>query len=118
MKNATNEALSALNPAQFAVILHKASVVGEFAAKAHKDKDIMWPCGFAWIVFKIRKNHKHAKALLDAGAYWNDYEKCYQYTPHKFTHSQNMDYKAAILQDVAAYFNDNGLSVYVNSRMD
>lgn len=113
-----NTELGTLSATKFDSILKNADLVGHVAAKGQKNLDQMWPCGFAWIVFKIRKNHKHAKALLDAGAYWNDYEKCYQYTPHKFTHSQNMDYKAAILSAVSGYFQEQGLPVWVNTRID
>lgn len=51
-----------------------------------------FPCGFAWITYKCRKNAKIGKELAALGARWSDYHK--EYTLHVNTRTQDMDYNA------------------------
>lgn len=115
--NNINQNLSEKSEKEFADLLDNARHIERESAIKNASMDVFWPCGFAWITFKMRKNHKHAKALINDGAYWDDYSRAYKYRCHA-TSSQNMDYKQAILNDVARYFQDNGIPVYVETRID
>ena len=64
-----------------------------------------WPCGFAWVNYKCRKNAKEAGALMAEGFTWDDYRKVYSLSPYAWTNTQSMDYKAAILRDFVAAAN-------------
>lgn len=57
-----------------------------------------YPCGFAWVTYKCRKNAKEAGSLIAEGFRWDDYEKVYTMTAYEFTNTQSMDYKEAVLR--------------------
>jgi hypothetical protein len=77
-----------------------------------------YPCGFAWLQYKCRKNAKEAKVLLDAGFRWDDYSKTYQLSPYEFTNTQSMDYKEAILRKMEEIMRGGGFKVSVFTRID
>jgi hypothetical protein len=91
---------------------------GRRSAEANKAMDVMWPCGFAWIVVNIRKNHKHAKVLLRHGFSWSDYDKQYWFRGNTISHAQNMDYRERFLNDMSKVMRDMGVPAYVCTRID
>lgn len=63
------------------------------AVNAHRAKNPEthnFPCGFAWVTFKTRKNSKVGKELAALGHRWSDYHKSYHISVS--TRTQDMDY--------------------------
>ena len=82
-----------------------------------------FPCGFAWLCCKTRKNSKLGKELVRLGFRWNDYYKrfessAYNSIPSIDGMSQSMDYRVRIMQKVADYLNSQGYEFYTDCRMD
>ena len=57
-----------------------------------------YPCGFAWVTYKCRKNAKEAGSLIARGFRWDDYEKVYTLSAYKFANTQSMDYQESVLR--------------------
>ncbi len=79
-----------------------------------------FPCGFAWLAYKCRKNAKEAGTLIAQGFRWDDYEKVYSLSPYQWTNTQSMDYKEAILQAGVekAKRSYPDIAFYVRTRID
>lgn len=97
----------------------------EFGREESKVPEPHWyPCGFAWLSIKMRKNGRLAKTLIAYGFRWNDYDKAYQTSMYDRivsieNMSQSMDYRARVLNAVTACLHIHGLTeFYVNTRID
>lgn len=112
------ETFNALSEINLGYALGRAHMIGYDSATANKAMDVMWPCGFAWIGLKIRKNHKFAKLLIEFGFRWNDYAKQFEYRGHDISHAQNMDYREQFLNDMSQYLRSHGIPSYVETRID
>lgn len=83
-----------------------------------------YPCGFAWLAYRCRKNSKIGKALQAMGWRWSDYEKAWQTSlydviPAISGMSQSMDYRARILAKVRDVLKAEGFTeFYVETRID
>lgn len=83
-----------------------------------------FPCGFAWLSYRCRKNAKMGKALQILGFRWNDYDKAWQSSlyaeiPCVKDMSQSMDYRSRILRAVCDVLKAEGFTkFYVNTRID
>jgi len=92
--------------------------------EASKIEESHWyPCGFAWLAIKIRKNGKLSNTLKSLAFRWDDYRKHYYWSmPHaavKFpSMSQSMDYRARCLRAIADELNQAGFDCYVETRID
>lgn len=76
-----------------------------------------YPCGFAWIAYKCRKNAKEARILLANGFHWNDYSKHYYKSAP--TNTQSMNYQEAVLQAMQKSLVDNGYTnFHIQTRID
>lgn len=83
-----------------------------------------FPCGFAWLAFRCRKNAKISKTLIALGFRWDDYAKHYYTSLYQDIQSvesmwQSMDYRARILRTVAKSLRESGVEdFYVDTRID
>ena len=98
--------------------LEEAIIAGTNAARQHvKDnpEGANWyPCGFAWLTYKCRKNAKEAAILLQAGFRWDDYSKLYTFSGGSFSNTQSMNYKTEILRAFTAASNPILLAAGIN----
>ena len=116
--SASLETFNALTPVALVTALSQGRDAGILSAQKNRNMDMIWPCGFAWITLKVRKNHKLAKFLKNFGFSWNDYGKSYQYRGHDISHAQNMDYRVQFLNDMNEVLRANGIPSYVDNRID
>jgi hypothetical protein len=82
-----------------------------------------YPCGFAWVAIKIRKNGALSYSLKELGFRWDDYRKHYYwampYSAVKFSSmSQSMAYRARCLQAITNELNAAGFYCNVETRVD
>lgn len=83
-----------------------------------------FPCGFAWLAYRCRKNAKISKTLIALGFRWDDYAKHYYTSLYREISSvpdmsQSMDYRARVLRAVAKSLNESGIEgFYVDTRID
>ena len=82
-----------------------------------------YPCGFAWLVIKVRKNDKVSHTLKSLGFRWSDYNKQYQFSMPCEAYKaagmqQSMDYATRCLTALANVLNDAGYPCFVQSRID
>lgn len=77
-----------------------------------------FPCGFASLTYKCRKNAKEAGALIAEGFRWDDYRKEYSMSAYEFTNTQSMDYKEAILLAAARGAEPFGVNFSVRTQID
>lgn len=81
-----------------------------------------YPCGFAWLCIKIRKNGALAKTLLSLGFNWDSYHRTYMYSmPNQYIAEgmwQSMDYAARCLRAMAAKLREAGFECYVKTHID
>lgn len=80
-----------------------------------------YPCGFAGITYKCRKNAKEHVALVNAGFRWDDYHKEYYLSAYTFTNTQSMNYQEDILRAAVRAANPfiaDGVSFGIRSRID
>ncbi len=76
-----------------------------------------FPCGFAWVAFRCRKNAKESKTLIANGFRWDDYRKSYLFSAP--TRSQSMRYNEAVAQVAVDYLAQNGFDGFrVESWID
>lgn len=76
-----------------------------------------YPCGFAWVEFKCRKNAREAKELIAAGARWSDYAKAYSISIN--TPTQSMFYNEAACDAFVASMIEQGFTgFHRRSRID
>lgn len=92
------------------------------AAESATPEPHWYPCGFAWLAIKVRKNHRLSKTLQAYGFRWSDYEKCYQYRmPQAYClpgMGQSMDYAARCLGAMAKYLKSVDIPCNVWTRID
>lgn len=114
--------LKSITPEAFLAIFAKAVEVGMIESKTPEPH--WYPCGFAWLAIRIRKNHRLAKTLIGLGFRWDDYDKSYQTSlyntiPCAYSEmSQSMDYRARILNSVASVLQSEGMPFNVRTRID
>lgn len=103
-------------------IWNKALAAGRIEAQT---PEASWfPCGFAWLAYRCRKNAKISKKLLVLGFRWDDYAKhyytsLYQDIPTVAGMSQSMDYRARVLWAVSKSLRESGVEgFYVDTRID
>ena len=81
-----------------------------------------YPCGFAYLCIKVRKNSKLAHPLLQCGFRWNDYNKEYRYgMPHELKlqgMTQSMDYAERCLNAIVKKLEPLELTCYVHTHID
>lgn len=83
-----------------------------------KTLNVGWyPCGFAGITYKCRKNAKEAKVLIDCGFHWSDYEKQYRLSAPEG--SQSMTAKEMVAQHIIDRLEAEGIKGFATySRID
>ena len=92
--------------------------------EAQTPESSWFPCGFARLAYKCRKNAKIGKELQQLGFRWNDYDKAWQTSlydsiPPISGRSQSMDYRARVLNTVAKSLRESGFDgFYVDTRID
>jgi hypothetical protein len=82
-------------------------------------KDVMiYPCGFAWVELKVRKNSKIGKEMEKEGIMdWDDYRKCYKYWVGEY--NQSMEHKEAHAEMLATLLSEQLFEHFTyDSRMD
>ena len=77
-----------------------------------------WPCGFAWVNYKCRKNAAEASVLIDEGFRWDDYRKTYTLSAGKWHNTQSMDYKVEIIRAFKAAAGEAGVAFGIEDRID
>jgi hypothetical protein len=90
----------------------------EFVKANPEDPKNWYPCGFAWLTYKCRKNAKEAADLIAHGFRWSDYEKRYILSPYEWTNTQAMDYKESILRAMQAELKVHGYEFGIHTRID
>lgn len=93
------------------------------AAEESKTPEPQWyPCGFAWLNIRMRKNHRLSRILIENGWRWDDYRKSYTFSLPMSMHapnmSQAMDYKERVLQKMRDVLLDYGVPSYVSTHID
>ncbi len=92
--------------------------------EAQTPESSWFPCGFAWLAYKCRKNAKIGKELQQLGFRWNDYDKAWQTSLYDSIQSisgmsQSMDYRARVLNTVAKSLRESGFDGFcVDTRID
>lgn len=112
---------SAFNVNDFNNAMEKAIAAATESAKVAEPH--WYPCGFAWLSLRCRKNAKIGKALNNMGFRWNSYEKAWQSSMYSLPCAdgmgQSMDYRARILQAACDVLHAHGYKdFYVTSRAD
>jgi len=82
-------------------------------------KDVMiYPCGFAWVELKVRKNSKIGKEVEAEGIMdWDDYRKCYKYWVGGY--NQSVQHKEAHAEKLAEILSNELFAPFeANSRLD
>lgn len=82
-----------------------------------------FPCGFAWLAIKIRKNGALANTLKARGFRWDDYRKHYYFSMSSDMVKaadmwQSMNYRERCLKALAVVLKDAGFDCYVETRID
>jgi hypothetical protein len=90
----------------------------KYALEAEGDNIMVYPCGFAWVELKCRKNSKIGKELEKEGIMdWDDYEKRYKYWIGDY--NQSMLHKAAHGKKLAEILSSELFAEFeMKSRMD
>lgn len=107
-----------------AALLNAFNIGMEAMAKEAEKPEAHWyPCGFAWIAVKIRKNNKLAKTFLANGWRWDDYAKAYTFRMPADMYKvkdmwQSMDYAARCLNAMCKELTAIGVNAYVDTRID
>lgn len=100
--------------------LHLAIAAGHDYVKATPENPNDWyPCGFAWLTYKCRKNAKESAILKEVGFRWDDYRKEYSLSGGTWSNTQAMDYKTAICLAVLDSLKESGYSNFgFQNRID
>lgn len=90
----------------------------KYAIETAGDNVMVYPCGFAWVELKCRKNSKIGKQLESEGIMdWEPYRKVYKYWVGDY--NQSMMHKLAHAEKLAEILSEE---LFVNfeadSRMD
>lgn len=115
---ATKAACDKLTTAEFTTVVNDAVGYGWDYATQSKPAQDSYPCGFAQLNLRLRKNDKRASILTAAGFRWDDYSKVWYLYGGVFTNYQNVDFKENILEAAAKAFEAAGIPVNVSSRWD
>lgn len=100
------------------------SGLGKLEDEAVTPEPHWYPCGFAWLAIKHRKNGPLSATFKHLGWRWNDYEKAYTYSmPASFrvapNMGQSMDYAARCLGALGRVLSDQGgVQADVITRID
>lgn len=88
--------------------LQAAITAGNAAASttAQQPEPHWFPCGFAWVTYKCRKNAKQAKDLIANDFSWDDYRREYSLSGGRFHNTQSMDHKENIVMAFATAANE------------
>lgn len=101
------------------VAIREGKAAAALFVKTNPEDPANWfPCGFANLRYKCRKNAKEAKVLLAEGFRWDDYEKVYSHGAYDWTNTQSLNYKAAILEVMRDKMALAGVTTYVHQRWD
>lgn len=110
------------NPTVNAATLLTAIRDGKAAAAAyvaaHPEGPNWYPCGFANLHYKCRKNASIASILIAEGFRWDDYLKSYSHGAYDWTNTQSLDYKSGILQAFADAAEKHGVNLRLETRWD
>jgi hypothetical protein len=98
--------------------IQSAIIAGRTFAAANPEGPNWYPCGFAWLTYKCRKNGAESKALIANGFRWGDYEKRYMLSGGTFSNTQSMYYKESILRVVQESLKEAGYTFDVQTRID
>ena len=81
-------------------------------------KDVMiYPCGFAWVYVKLRKNNPFGKQLESIGFQWDVFRKHYCYWVGEY--NQSCSHKEAHAEKLAELLTKEfGMKFYHSSRLD
>jgi len=93
-------------------------IARKFAIKKEGENNMIYPCGFAWVILKVPKNNKLGKELEKEDLmYWDSYRKEY----HLWVggHNQSMLHKVAHAEALANFLSEELFAEFTfNSRMD
>lgn len=101
-----------------ATALQNAKAAAVTWLKANPEGPNWYPCGFAYLTYKCRKNAKEAATLKHHGFSWNDYHKQYERTAYDMTNTQSMDYKESLLRVMADSLRNEGFAFNVRTYID
>lgn len=97
--------------------------LANFQAQAYtymtRGKNVMiYPCGFAWVYLKVKKNDKFGQQLKDAGImHWDNFNKHYLYWVGDY--NQSMTHKEAHAMKLAELLSiEFGQKFDYDSKMD
>ena len=103
----------------YKAIFNTANEIAREHAYESQGEDVMiFPCGFAWVTLKVRKNDRLGKELEELGLMqWDDYRKCYYIWIGEY--NQSMFHKEAHAEAMAKILNVRiEPSFSYGSRMD
>lgn len=109
---------TAVNVAKLEDAIVKGTAAAFAFVNANPEGKNWYPCGFAWLAYKCRKNAREAAVLKAHGFSWDDYEKCYSLWAGKFHNTQSMDYKESILRAMNEVIAAEGFTMRVRTRID
>lgn len=104
-------------------ILRAAITAGKAAAAKYvrenpEDENNWFPCGFANLHYKCRKNAKESAVLQAEGFRWDDYRKTYSHGAYSWTNTQSLNYKAAILTAMQNAMREAGVPTTLDEKWD
>jgi len=90
----------------------------EYTFKTAGENVMIYPCGFAWVYLKVRKNDHFGNKLLDEGLMdWDNYAKHSKYWVGFF--NQSMIHKEVFAEKLAELLTEEfGVEFGFDSRMD
>ena len=90
----------------------------DFTFKTAGENVMIYPCGFAWVTYKARKNDVFGSILKDRGLMdWDPYEKRFKYWVGEF--NQSMSHKEVFAEKFAELLTTVfGVTFSYGSRMD
>ena len=89
-----------------------------FTFKTAGENVMIYPCGFAWVYLKVRKNDAFGKKLESLGLMdWDNYSKHFKYWVGFF--NQSMTHKEVFAEKLAELLTEEfGIQFGSGSRMD
>ena len=99
-------------------LLIEANRIGAETAKLLETNEFEYPCGFASVCIRMRKNGPGYKLLKAAGWRWSDYYKHWCLSAGRFTMTQSMRVHEEIARSISNYLVQNGIASNVQSRID
>lgn len=110
--------LEAIGTAPLRAIILDGKARAAAYVRANPEGPDWYPCGFANLLIKCRKNAKFAVVLKAEGFRWDDYNKAYAHGAYDWTNTQSMYYKEAILRAFLSALRDAGIPARVETRID